>query len=63
MLPYRRAVLAVAAAYIASASAQEWGGGSQQYCSNQNTGSDYSAGASRVSELSRSEGIFANPAQ
>jgi len=46
MLPYRRTALAAAAAalFIANASAQVWGGQSQQYCSNQNTGSDYSAG-------------------
>jgi hypothetical protein len=46
MLPYRRrAVLAAATSIFATtASAQVWGGQSQQYCSNQNTGSDYSAG-------------------
>jgi hypothetical protein len=44
MLPYRRTALAAAAIFIANASAQVWGGQSQQYCSNQNTGSDYSAG-------------------
>ncbi|GAB7333556.1 hypothetical protein MBLNU13_g05131t1 [Cladosporium sp. NU13] len=43
MLPYRRTALAAAALFIANASAQVWGGQSQQYCSNQNTGSDYSA--------------------
>ena len=43
MLPYRRAALAAAALFIATTSAQEWGGQSQQYCSNQNTGSDFSA--------------------
>jgi hypothetical protein len=42
MLPYRRTALAAAAIFIANASAQVWGGQSQQYCSNQNTGSDYS---------------------
>jgi hypothetical protein len=46
MLPYRRRALLAAATSIfaATASAQTWGGQSQQYCSNQNTGSDYSAG-------------------
>jgi len=45
MLPYRRTALAAAASiFFANASAQVWGGQSQQYCSNQNTGSDYSAG-------------------
>ena len=44
MLPYRRTALAAATIFIANASAQVWGGQSQQYCSNQNTGSDYSAG-------------------
>jgi hypothetical protein len=46
MLPYRRPALVAAAAalFIANASAQVWGGQSQEYCSNQNTGSDYSAG-------------------
>lgn len=45
MLPYRRTALAAASAiFIANVSAQVWGGQSQQYCSNQNTGSDYSAG-------------------
>jgi hypothetical protein len=46
MLPYRRRPLLAAATSIfaATASAQVWGGQSQQYCSNQNTGSDYSAG-------------------
>jgi hypothetical protein len=43
MLPYRRAALAAATLFIANTSAQEWGGQSQQYCSNQNTGSDFSA--------------------
>lgn len=48
MLPFRRTALAVAAALIAPAAAQNvWGGQSQQYCSNQNTGSDYSPGMSR----------------
>jgi hypothetical protein len=44
MLPYRKAALAAAAIFIANTSAQVWGGQSQQYCSNQNTGSDYSPG-------------------
>jgi hypothetical protein len=44
MLPYRRTALALAAILIANTSAQIWGGQSQQYCSNQNTGSDYSPG-------------------
>ena len=46
MLPYRRTALAAVAAalFIADASAQVWGGQSQQYCSDQNTGSDYSVG-------------------
>jgi len=47
MLPYRQRALLLAAAtsiFAATASAQTWGGQSQQYCSNQNTGSDYSAG-------------------
>ena len=46
MLPYRRRALlaaATASIFVATASAQ-WGGQSQEYCSSQNTGSDYSAG-------------------
>lgn len=55
MLPYRRTVLAAAATIlVACTSAQEWGGQSQQYCSNQNTGSDYSPGMDiRLDEASR----------
>ncbi|KAM0716537.1 hypothetical protein Q7P37_007982 [Cladosporium fusiforme] len=50
MLPYRPLAYFLAALAIAPASAQ-WGGQSQEYCSNQNTGSDYSPNTDRYNSF------------